>query len=118
MTKASSEIFLFAKVYRTMTSGRKGAPYFRIYGRALFFQDRRFCGKKVEGSTVERLRRVQAAGATGSVPLSTNELSHIFLVLGSKQHTINPMQAICIHSETEKPERSKRLHFFFLLTLL
>ena len=33
--KASSNIFMLAKVYRTMTSGRQGAPYFRRYRREL-----------------------------------------------------------------------------------
>ena len=35
MKKASSNIFMFTKGYRTMTSGRQGAQYFRRYGREL-----------------------------------------------------------------------------------
>ena len=35
MKKASSNIFMFAEVYGTMSSGRQGAPYFRRYGREL-----------------------------------------------------------------------------------
>ena len=33
--KAPSNIFMLAKVYRSMTSGRQGASYFRRYGRDL-----------------------------------------------------------------------------------
>ena len=35
MKKPSSHNFMFAKVYRTMTSGWQGPPYFGRYGREL-----------------------------------------------------------------------------------
>ena len=35
MTNIPSHVFLFAKDYRTVSSGWQGAPYFRRYGREL-----------------------------------------------------------------------------------
>ena len=51
MKKASSNIFMFAKVYRTMTLGRQGASYFRRYGRELVSKP----AISVGGAAVERL---------------------------------------------------------------
>ena len=49
MKKASSNIFMFAKVYRTMTSGRQGAPSFRRYGRELVSKTGDFVKEKLGG---------------------------------------------------------------------
>ena len=49
MEKASSNIFMLAKVYRTMTSGRQGASYFRRYGRELASKTGDFVKEKLGG---------------------------------------------------------------------
>ena len=61
MKKASSQFFLSAKVYRTMTSGRKEAPYFRRYGRELFSKPAFLLKKRWGG---DRGTTLQAASAT------------------------------------------------------
>ena len=63
MKKASSNMFMFAKVYRPMTSGRQGAPYFRRYGRELVSKPAISSKRKVGGASVERLCCVPAVTA-------------------------------------------------------
>ena len=51
----SSSILLFAKDYRTMTSGWQGAPYIRRYTAGSWFKNRRFHQRKSGRATVKRL---------------------------------------------------------------
>ena len=55
--KTSSDIFILAKVYRTMTSGRQGAPYFRRYGRELVSKTGDFVEENFGGSRLKLLKR-------------------------------------------------------------
>ena len=63
MKNLSSHIFMFAKVYRTMTSGRQGAPpYFVRHDRELVSKPA-ISLKNAGGATVERLRQQGVAPA-------------------------------------------------------
>ena len=48
-------IFLRAKVYRSMTSGCRGAPYFRRYDRELSFETGDFVEEKLGGGGYRRM---------------------------------------------------------------
>ena len=61
MTNASSNIFLFARGYRTMTSGWQGAQYFRRYGQELVSKPA-ISFKKNWGAIVESVSCILCAG--------------------------------------------------------
>ena len=108
MKKMFSCISLVAKDYRSMTSGRQGAPYFRIYGRELVSKPAISLkkGRGGGGATVERLQGVWYVPRTRVI----NPVGAEFLHEGG-MHRCNPQRNLTTPPIACSMRRQLRKHF-------